>query len=230
MGILSETHKLNLLVYGKDKFDNFKNNSLYFFNKMKSSDDEFRSIRAGQIQLGRFYHFHYMDESNWMRYCPVFTVDAKKYENKIIVFAINLNFIPIELRITIFDRFIDESMIEKDQAVQADYQSVYNELKKYGFEWAIFEYNLSQFVMVHRINLKSLARFLYSGHPINKYDPQKLFDIWQTKLKTRDEREKAIIESMVDDFVDIEKQISKDLSILKNHITRTKRNIDKFGK
>ena len=33
-----------------------------------------------------------------------------------------------------------------------------------------------------------LPRFLYSAHPTNKYDPSKLYQIWSTKIKTRDKR------------------------------------------
>ena len=64
MGELLERVKLNNLVYGNGIVENYKNNSLYFYNKFSKSDDEVTSMNVGQMQLGGFYHLHYMDDSN----------------------------------------------------------------------------------------------------------------------------------------------------------------------
>ena len=63
---------------------------------------------------GGFYHLHYKDESNWMRYAPIFLADFKKFSNKIIILAVNFNFIPIEVRGLLFDKYITKEMIEKN--------------------------------------------------------------------------------------------------------------------
>jgi len=77
MGILLE--KINeSLKSGKGIADNFKNNSLFFYEKYQKSDNEVQSTRVQDIQIGRFYFFHYMDDSNWIKYSPVFTIGQKK--------------------------------------------------------------------------------------------------------------------------------------------------------
>lgn len=229
MADLLERIKLNNLDYGKDIFDNFKNNSLYFYDKYQKSDDLVTSIPFGKITFGSFYFFHYQDESNWMRYAPVFTVEFKKFNNLIVIIALNLNFIPLEVRGLIFDPFILPEDFEKDRDLKVDYVGIYDELKKYGYEWALMEFNLSQMVSVHRINMSQVPRFLYSQHPINKYDPKKLWEIWKAKLGARQERDKEISNVILDDFYDLSKDITDNFDQLKGRIQRIQRNLQKFG-
>jgi hypothetical protein len=59
---------------------------------------------------------------------------------------------------------------------------MYAELMKLGFEYALMEFNAIQIASAHRIHLELLSRFLYSQHPINTYDPNKLNQIWNAKL------------------------------------------------
>lgn len=229
MADLLERIKLNNLVYGKDIFDNFKNNSLYFYDKYQKSDDLVTSIPFGKITFGSFYFFHYQDESNWMGYAPVFTVEFKKFNNLIVVIALNLNFIPLEVRSLIFDPFILPEDFEKDRDLKVDYEGIYNELKKYGYEWALMEFNLSQMVSVHRINMSQVPRFLYSQHPINKYDPKKLWEIWKAKLGKRKERDQELSKVVLDEFYDLSKDITDNFDQLKGRIQRIQRNLQKFG-
>jgi hypothetical protein len=229
MSELLERVKLNALVYGNGIAENFKNNSLYFYNKFSQSDKEVTSISVGQMKLGGFYHLHYLDDSNWMKYSPIFTVDFKKLENLIIIIGVNLNFIPIEVRVTIFDKFIKEDDFENDRLLAVSFEGVYNELLKYGFEYSIVEYNAAQIKLVHKINMDSVPRFIYSGHPKNKYDPNKLYEIWTAKLGGRSKRDSEMNKLLMDDFTKASDEISENFKMLKNHIQRVKKSIDKYG-
>jgi len=229
MSELLERVKLNALVYGNGIAENFKNNSLYFYNKFSQSDKEVTSISVGQMKLGGFYHLHYLDDSNWMKYSPIFTVDFKKLENLIIIIGVNLNFIPIELRVAIFDKFIKEDDFENDRLLAVSFEGVYNELLKYGFEYSIVEYNAAQIKLVHKINMDSVPRFIYSGHPKNKYDPNKLYEIWTAKLGGRSKRDSEMNKLLMDDFTKASDEISENFKMLKNHIQRVKKSIDKYG-
>lgn len=229
MSELLERVKLNNLVYGNGIVENFKNNSLYFYKKYQQSDNEVTSLNVGSMQLGRFYHLHYLDDSNWIRYSPIFTIDFKKFENLIVIVGVNFNFIPLEVRVTIFDKFMNEENFQKDVSLEVDFKGVYNELKRYGFEWAIVEYNLKQVQLVHKINMSVVPRFLYSGHPRNKYDPKKLYEIWTSKLNTRAERDAEMSRVLISDFFSASDDIKENYKILKNHIDRIKKSIEKFG-
>jgi hypothetical protein len=230
MSELLERVRLNNLVYGDGVADNFKNNSIFFYNKYSKSDNQVSSIGVGEIQIGRFYHLHYQDDSNWMKYSPVFTVDVKKFESLIILMAVNFNFIPVEVRISIFDKFMNSDTFENDRLLSVDFTGVYNELKRYGFEYAIVEYNIKQVKLVHKINMIVVPRFLYSSHPINKYDPRKLYEIWSAKISKRNERDAEMSKLLIDDFIKSSDEIAENYKMMKDHINRVKRSIEKYGR
>lgn len=229
MAELLERTKLSLLVYGNSIVENFKNNSIYFYNKYSKSDEEVLSMPVGQMQMGGFYHLHYLDDSNWMKYSPIFTVDVKKFGNMIIIIGLNFNFIPLEVRVSIFDKFIREEDFENNRLLSVDYTGIYNELRKYGFEYALVEYNAHQIKLVHKINMKSVPRFLYSAHPINKYDPEKLYSIWTAKISGRSQRDAEMSKALISDFFKASDEILDNYNMLKGHIDRLKRSIEKYG-
>ena len=230
MGVLLEKVNESLKVSKMGIADNYKNNSLYFYNKYQKSDDEVQSTRIPDVQMGRFYFFHYKDDSNWMKYSPVFTVAQKKFENLTIILAINLNFIPIQVRVSFFDQFITDKDIELDRPLNVELKSTYNELFRYSFEYSIVEYNTSQFAFVHRINMNKVPNFLYAGHPINKYDPEKLYDIWKVKLKTKYERDQEMSQALIKDFYQMSDDVNENYTVLKNHIQRLQNSLNKYGR
>jgi len=229
MGELIERIKLSNLVNGNGLVDNFKKNSLYFFDKYKQSDKEVTNIPVGKMSVGGFYFLHYRDDSNFMKYSPIFVCDFRKFGNMIVVFGVNFNFIPIEIRASIFDKFISEKDFENDRDIAVKYQGMYDELRKYGFEYAINEYNVSQIVSVHRITMSIVPRFLYSQHPINKYDPKKLYSIMLAKIEGRDARHKEMTNSFIKDFFQASDDILENYDQLNAHIKRLQTSLRKYG-
>ena len=76
MAELLERVKLNLLVNGDGIVENFKNNSLFFYEKYNQSSPDVEAISITNIYPGGFYFFHYLDDSNWMKYSPVVAIIA----------------------------------------------------------------------------------------------------------------------------------------------------------
>lgn len=229
MGELLERIKLSNLVHGNGIVENFKNNSLFFYDAYSKSDKNITNITRGKIQLGGFYHLHYHDDSNWMRYSPIFTVDFKKFENLIIIHGVNFNFIPLEIRSTIFDKFMVKDNFEKDMLLPVTFEGVYKELIKYGFEYAIVEYNLAQVEVVHKICMDLVPRFLYAQHPRNKYDPKKLYEIWNSKIADKEQRHQEMSRSLIEDFYTVSDDILENYKVLKKHIGRIQKSIEKYG-
>lgn len=230
MGELSERVKLSLLVNGNGIPDNFKNNSLYFYEKYQKSTPEVLNVKVSDIYPGGFYFLHYLDDSNWMQYSPIFLADYKKFSNKIIIFAVNFNFIPLEVRVLLFDKFVTEDDLNNDKLLKVDYVGMYEELRKLGFEYALMEFDALRVKFVHKIRLDLLPRFLYSQHPINKYDPMKLIQIWDAKIGARDARHKEMMNSILSDFYDVNSEISEKYDVLKGHIQRIRKNTIKYGR
>ena len=225
MGELSERCKLSILVNGNGIADAYKNNTVYFYNKFRQSDEEVKSLSPGDIQLGRFYHLHCNDVSNWIQYSPIFTVDFKKFSNVIMILGINFNFIPFEIREAIFDKYMVEDDFEKDRALSVSFEGVYKELMKWGFEYAIVEYSVNQIVLAHKIDMSVVPRFLYSSHPLNKYDPQKLYSIWESKIDGRSQRHEEMNELLMRDFTKASEEINENFKLLKDHIFRVQKRI-----
>ena len=229
MAELIERVKLSLLAYGDGIPDNFKNNSMFFYDKYQKSDKNVLSININEIHPGGFYFFTYLDDSNWMKYSPVFVADYKKLNNQIIIYAVNFNFIPIEIRTMIFDKYITVDDFDKNNYLKVDFQGMYFEIRKLGFEYALMEFNAVQLLRVHRIHLELLPRFLYSQHPINIYDPNKLYQIWSAKIANRDARHNELAASILSDFYDINKEISEKYDVLGSHIKRLQTSMKKYG-
>lgn len=228
MGSLQERVNLSQKVFGDNLVDYFKNNSIYMVDKYSKSDDMCESISLSDISMGRFYFFHYEDPSNWMKYSPVFTIENKDLKGMKIIIALNFNFLPIEIRSSIFDKFITEQMFEKNSPLEVNFKGIYTELLRYGFEYCIVEYNAIQLKMVHRINLELLPRFMYSSHPKNTYDPNKLMQIWNAKLEKREQRHKELISSTLLDFYEVESVIGDKYDALFGHIKRLQDSFNKF--
>lgn len=230
MGVLQERVKLSQMVFGKNIVDYYRNNTTFMYNQYQKSDDLCKSINREDIQVGGFYFMQYLDDSNWMKYSPIFCCDYRKFSNLIVILGVNFNFIPLELRSRIFDKFIIEKNFDDNRLLEVDFKGMYSELLRWGFEYAIQEYNVAQIKFVHRISLDLLPRFLYSSYPKNIYDPNKLMQIWGSKLKDRDARHAEIIKSILSDFYEIDKEISSKYDVLVDHITRLQKSYEKYGK
>lgn len=230
MGALKDKLQLEQKVFGSDIVDFYRKNTTFMYDKYSKSDDDCVSISKEDIQVGKFYFLHYMDDSNWMRWSPIFCCDYRKFKNMIVILGVNFNFIPLEIRLSIFDKFITEDNIKEDSTLEVDFKGMYSELLRYGFEYSIQEYNVAQIKLAHQVSLNLLPRFFYSSYPKNTYDPKKLMEIWKTKLSDKEERHREIISSVLSDFYDVNKEISFQYNALKDHISRLQQSYGKYGK
>lgn len=227
MGILIKTIEEKTKKDGVVKY--YKDNTISLYNKYKSPDKLVRSIPISKMSDSKFYFITYKDESNWMKYSPIFFVDWKEFDDRIIGYGVNFNFIPLEYRVALFDKMILD-LEDENQIMGMNFESMYKELLKIGYEYALVEYDMKRVERCYHISVKILPEFLYSSYPKNKYDPQKLYDIWYKKLDKREQRHQEIIQSMASDFFEVTEQIEMKYDVLSNHMKRVQRNHKKFGK
>lgn len=230
MGHLLDFVKLNNLVYGQNEADAYKKNCLYFSQMYSKTQESVKAISITDIKPGIFYFLHYADDSNWMKYSPVFVVDFKKFDKMTILNCVNLNFLPLPIRVALFDPYIKaEDFENKNFFIKAKYDVVYRELKKFSFQWSMMEFNAAQIVRVHKIAFSELPRFIYSGHPLAKYDPGKLTQIWKAKYKDQEKRDAEMMKANIDEFYDAKNEISDKYDQLKDHIKRLQKSNRKYG-
>jgi hypothetical protein len=76
--------------------------------------------------------------------------------------------------------------------------------------------------------MSQVPRFLYSQHPKAIYDPQKLMQIWNAKLETRDKRHNEMAQALISDFYDVNGEIKSQYVALKAHIQRIQNSLKRF--
>jgi len=205
----------------------YKDNTNKMYNLYMKPDELVKPINVSKISGGRFFFFIYHDISNWMQYSPVLFVDYKKFDDKLIGYAINFNFIPLEIRSGMIDEIL-EDLEDDNQLYWLTFEKAYKMLLKVGYEYALVEYDIKRLERVYKIDLDILPEFLYSSYPTNKYDPKKLYSIWLKKLETRELRHQEIIKTTVSELFDITEEISKSYEALLGHIQRLQRSIKRF--
>lgn len=235
MGELYERFKLNKMVNAGNAVQYFKENSLDFFKSYTKSTEQVKAIPTRLIRPGKFYFLHYKDDSNWIKWSPVFVTEEKKYESNTLFTCVNFNFIPLEIRILFFDKYIKELDFEQDvkkkgnHFIKVKHEIISRELKKLRLEYSIQPYNASQIVTCHRIMMEDLPRFLYSAHPKNKYDPKRLIQLWKTKAKTSDQRDDEMMRLTTEDLYNFDKDFTKKFDTLTSHVERFRKSIEKYG-
>lgn len=224
MGVLSKQIKEQLGSMSIPDF--YKNNTILFLNKFKNPDDKCNIVPISDIFIGGVYFILYLDDSNWMKYSPVFVVE---YKMRKMIFGVNFNFLPLEIREAFFDKILI-NLTDNQQMLNISLELVYKQLIRFGFEYSIVEYDISRIKAVYHIDISMLSNFIYSGHPKNKYDPNKLYSIWEKKLSTKEARHKEMTQTVLSDFYEVKKDLLDEMSVLKEHFNRFKRNQDKYGR
>lgn len=226
MGVLIDMIKSDSKGSSIPKY--FKDNTQMMYNKYRKPDDTVKSIPIKNMAEGRFYFLIYKDESNWMQYSPIFFTDYKKFDNKIIAYGVNMNFLPLDIRSGFFDQFIN-NLEDNYQLKSVTFEGTYKQLIKVGWEYSLVEYDLSRLVQVYEIDIQILCNFLYSTYPKVKYNPEKLYDIWKKKLSTKEARHQEMITQLSTDFYKVTDEIREKYDELSNHLKRVERNNKKFG-
>lgn len=212
-----DNYNTSLTLHGDGLVDNYRNNTMFFYNQYMKSSNDILSIKMEQMHIGYFYFIHYRidDKKTFIQYSPILVVDFRKVNDLVIVFAINFNIIPLDMRHHIVDDLVDDNIINSNYRINITYELAYKILLKYGFEYAIVEYNPLDIVKVHKISTNILPRFICSGHPKVYYDHRKLYNIWKNALKTREKRYNENKNKLVSELEFVKNQMNSGYDKLK---------------
>jgi hypothetical protein len=86
------------------------------------------------------------------------------------------------------------------------------------------EFNAIQIASAHRIHLELLSRF-YTHNILSIHDPNKLNQIWNAKLDKRAQRHKEVMLSTLNEFYDIDNEISDKYNVMRGHIKRLQKSV-----
>lgn len=230
MGVFK--NKIEELLKNRNEAEFFKENSMSLYDDFKKGNGDVNIIPVSKMYKGGVYFLLYQDESNWMKYSPILAADIR---DKRIIFGINFNFLPLDIRVDVFDNITTSMEDNNDQGKgttpynQITFEKAYKLLLRHGFEYAIVEYDISRIERVYEIEYDAVSYFVYSQYPSNIYDPIKLYSIWEAKLEKRPERHQEMIVKLVKDFYDVTDELIDSSEALKGHFQRLKRNFEKFG-
>ena len=209
----------------------FKENSINIYKLLSTPEKgKVEYVSITNLRPGAVYFILYKDESNWMRFSPILCCEIK---DKRLMFGVNLNFLPLEIRASLFDDLIKTLDKNNGESItkppfNVTFDGMYKTLIRLGFEYALVEYNFERIERIAKIDFSILPDFIMSAHPKNIYDPNKLYQIWESKLKNRPERHNELITKLVNDFYDVTDELVESSVSLKGHFQRLKRNQEKF--
>ena len=131
-----------------------KNSTDLIFNLKNNNDNDFKQISVKELNLGRFYLIKYNYNGNKI-WCPIFTLDYKVNKNKNLLYAININYLPITYRILFFNLMFDRfnSYVNENKDIddvrdqhrfkEISFENIYKLLKGSGsYEFCITAYDI----------------------------------------------------------------------------------------
>ena len=202
----------------------YQNNSELVLGYFRDKDStKFELSNFSDVQQGKMYFILYdLDgkSSKMEKYNPLFVVDFGFFDNTKWIFALNINFIPVAIRVIVFNQIfnasldmfddIDKSPIKQEPVDNITFGVVYKMLKSLGFEWAIRKFDYKKVNQIYSIDLNIAYRFVtMSTAKLTGVDDGKLIDIWKKKLATRKEREKKMIGEILGDYKKMQEELKK---------------------
>lgn len=216
-------------------------------DKLQNPSQGVEVVNLQDMNPGKFYFLLYNMQgksSKLEQYAPILFTDWKQLEHTKIVFGLSLNFIPVKLRLRLFDKMFagqEDLLLAKDDKKKAGmqeqpmngvtYENVYQMLSAIGFEYAIREFDMRLINKVYEISFTQLERFLTMNSQVfTNVDEGKLAQIWKAKLKTRDERHQNLLKDTMNNWKDIDKVLEKEMDNFKKTNENLNKSIQELNK
>ena len=192
----------------------------YFRNKDQT---KFELSNFSDVQQGKLYFILYdLDgkSSKMEKYNPLFVVDFGFFDNTKWIFALNINFLPVAIRVLVFNQIfnasltlfddLDKSPIKQEPVDNVTFGVIYKMLKSLGFEWAIRKFDYKKVNQIYSIDLSIASKFItMSTVKLTGVDDGKLIDIWKKKLLSQKDREKKMIAEILGDYKKMANELTK---------------------
>ena len=187
------------------------------FYLLKNNNEEI--YYSKKIMIGKFYMIKYDYNGNKL-WCPIFVIDDRYKPDiqKRIIYAINIDYLPYNYRILIFDMLFTafENTIDynknnhPDRSLKVDFQTMYNMLKNNGqYDYAITAFDYLKIVgadkgtpIIFEVSTRFLSRFVFINTKNVNLKLMKNLMVVTNDLTTKDKLKSIIeiYESIKDDF------------------------------
>ncbi len=217
--VQSQFNDLGNTMYGKNSED-----FLTWFREKEY--DKVMPINPASIDRGKLYFILYDlagKSSKMEKYNPTFVIDWATIDRKRYLFVVNFNFIPIAVRVMVFNTIFNTDLKkfddldpspDKQEAISGiTFGKVYKLLKSVGFEWAIRKFEAAKLNKTYVINFDKAKEFItMSTARLTGVDDAKLLEIWKKKITQQDAREAKLIKELLGDYKSMEKELGKSMT------------------
>ncbi len=235
-------------TFNKKLFDLHKSGQSYpnestkwLLEKLNKPDNFFVKTDLSKITVGKFYFMRYdanriNKSSKLEQIVPLFVVDYKPSIDKKVLWILNFNFLPLNLKEAFVSSFLSEyeSIIGKNSTQMnwskevalpnRDYQVVWSGLIKYGFEYSIREIRLDLIHDIYGVSMRDIHYLITQNtQTLTGVDEAKLTDIWVAKLKKENLTDRIIeFKTIKTNYENIILDLAKKFKALNNHISQIK--------
>lgn len=180
----------------------------WLLTSMQSPNKTFVKVNPNYLRIGAFYFMKYdmrkINKSSKMeQFVPFMMVDYKPLIDSRVLYGINFNFLTTTKKEAFFLKYLEryEKLLEKNKELDnwlqeeplpdVNYERMYNELLKYGFDYAIREFRVELIDEIYGISTNHLDKMIsLDTQMMTGVDEAKLNDIWITKLKNEGIRDR----------------------------------------
>lgn len=226
------------ILYLRKKVPNYNNESTkWLFNKIRKQDKDFIQIGLDKLYLGKFYFMQYdlkkLNKSTKLeQFVPMMVVDYKPAIDTKVMWVLNMNFMPNNIKEAFFSSFLDKNQNVLETNLSAkdwtkelpipniNYKKMWNELIPFGFEYAIREIRVDLINNLWGVSSKDVVYLTtLNTQVITGVDDNKLNEIWITKLKNEN------LEDRVNELKNIKTNYENILKDLANKFKSLNKNL-----
>lgn len=125
------------------------------FTMRNRQTDLFKSISIDKINIGRFHLINYNYNGSFL-YAPILVIDYRVVENKHILYAVNLDYLPFDYKSIYFNKIYntyksifegnsDVNNVLEEKSLPINFKVIFNSLKTSGgYEFAITAFDITK--------------------------------------------------------------------------------------
>jgi hypothetical protein len=201
-------------------------------NKIKDRDSKFTKVSINDFKIGNFYFMSYdlkgiNKSSRLEQLVPMLLVDYNPVIDSKVLWVMNLNFIPLNIKEAFFTKFLTnfdktlennstkKSVSEESSLIGINYDTMWNETIKFGIDYSLREIRVELISDLYLVSTDYL-HFLTTQNTqaLTGVDEKKLNEIWTTKLKTESLEDRIDEKNVKADYEKILKELQETFKFL----------------
>ncbi len=221
------------LLYLRKKVLNYPTESTkWLLGKIRNNDNKFMKNTPSNIKVGGFYFMTYdlraiNKSSKLEQLVPFLLVDYNPSVDKRVLWIMNLNFIPLNIKEAFFTKLLQKFnnvldnntkkkyVTEELPLPNINYDNMWDELIKFGIDYSLREVRIELIKDLYSVSTDNL-HFLttLNTQALTGVDEKKLAEIWIAKLKNESLEERIDEKKVKADYESIIKELQETFKFL----------------